>query len=54
MMAFKLPALVSATLTYVANAIFNTTGARVKALPLNPENVWRVLTEAGKNSVTKT
>jgi CO/xanthine dehydrogenase Mo-binding subunit len=32
----------------VANAVFWTTGARVKILPLTPEKVWRAIREARK------
>jgi CO/xanthine dehydrogenase Mo-binding subunit len=32
----------------VANAVFWTTGARVKTLPLTPEKVWRAIREARK------
>jgi CO/xanthine dehydrogenase Mo-binding subunit len=33
----------------IANAIFNATGARIRTLPLSPENVLRALKEAGKS-----
>jgi CO/xanthine dehydrogenase Mo-binding subunit len=32
----------------IANAVFWTTGARVKTLPLTPEKVWRAIKEAQK------
>jgi CO/xanthine dehydrogenase Mo-binding subunit len=35
-------------LAAIANAIYNATGVRVKALPLSPENVLRALKQAGK------
>jgi len=31
----------------IANAIYNATGARIKSLPLSPENVLRALKEEG-------
>jgi CO/xanthine dehydrogenase Mo-binding subunit len=31
----------------IANANFNTTGVRIKTLPLGPENVLRALKEEG-------
>jgi CO/xanthine dehydrogenase Mo-binding subunit len=31
----------------IANANFNTTGVRIKTLPLSPENVLRALKEEG-------
>ena len=32
----------------ITNAIFNATGARIKTLPLSPDNAVRALKEAGK------
>ena len=36
----------------VANALFNATGVRIKALPLTPERVWRALRENAVGDVS--
>jgi len=37
----------------VANAVFWSTGARVKTLPLTPEKVWRAIRQARKGQETE-